>query len=96
VLQGEIGEGVLRNFFVYGEFDRNSPGRKASENGSARVWYNAAFVGVGRKISVHKNLEMTLLMMYNFIKAPNDPIYPRAFAVKMGFQTSELAMRKGQ
>jgi hypothetical protein len=30
--------------------------------------------------------------MYNILHKNNDPIYPRPFVVKIGFQTSELAM----
>jgi hypothetical protein len=85
---------VFRNFFVYGEFDRNSPGVRKSESTSARIWHNAAFVGVGRKVTIHSKIEMTVIAMYNLIHKANDPVYPRPFVVRIGFQTSELALLK--
>jgi hypothetical protein len=92
--KGFVSYEVLKSFFAYGEFDRNSPGLRRLETQGPREWKNAAFVGIGRRFSVHKKIEMTVLMMYNILHKNNDPIYPRPFVVKVGFQTSELAMLK--
>lgn len=89
-----VSHDIARNFFVYGEFDRNSPGLKIIDDNSVRVWRSAAFAGVGRKIVIHSKIEMTVIAMYNFMHKSNDPIYPRPFVVRIGFQTSELALRK--
>lgn len=85
---------VWRNFFAYGKFDRNSPGVKTHEGKASRVWKNAAFAGIGRKIAVHKKVEMTVLVVYNFLHRQHDPVYPRPLVIKVGFQTSEIAMLK--
>jgi hypothetical protein len=85
---------LLRSFFMYGEFDRNSPGLSKAENGVKRVWKNAAFVGIGRRFIIHPKLEVTLLFMYNFLHENNDLVYPNAWNVKVGFQSSELGFLK--
>lgn len=85
---------LFRNFFACGEFDRNSPGMNTEEDKSSRIWRNAAFAGMGRKIRIHSKVEMIILMMYNFMHKLNDPIYPRPFVIRIGFQTSETAMLK--
>jgi hypothetical protein len=44
----------MRDFFAYGEFDRNSSGFEKREGSSERIWKNAAFLGIGRKAgSIH-------------------------------------------
>jgi hypothetical protein len=87
---------VVKNFFAYAEFDRNSPGVKRTEAGSQLLWKNAAFAGVGRKFMIRPKLEMTVLMLYNFFHDIKDPVYPRAWNVRVGFQTSELAFFKAK
>jgi hypothetical protein len=85
---------VLNNFFAYGEIDRNSPGVEKNENESKRIWKNAAFLGVGRKFMVSARVEMTVVMMYNFLHENFDPVYPKAWVVRVGFQGSQLAFLK--
>lgn len=58
---------VLRNFFAYGEYERNSPGRESAEYGSNRIWKAAFLAGVGRKFAVHRKVDMTLIVGYNFL-----------------------------
>jgi hypothetical protein len=61
---------------------------------SKRLWSPAAFLGVGRKFAVHKKVDMTVVAMYNFLHKTGDPIYPRPFVVRFGFQLSEIAFLK--
>jgi hypothetical protein len=85
---------VARNFFGYAEFGRNSPGVKVEEGRTLRIWKNAFIAGVGKRMLIHKNIEMTMLVAYNFSHQVNDPVYPRPFIVRVGFQLSELALLK--
>lgn len=85
---------VLKSIFAYGEFANNSPGFEKTETGNHRIWKQALLLGAGRKFSVHRKVEMTCLVAYNFLHKPNDPIYPRPLVVRVGFQLSELAMLK--
>ncbi|MEI9917650.1 MAG: hypothetical protein WDO14_02485 [Bacteroidota bacterium] len=85
---------AYRSFFLYGEYDRNSPGAVRLENTYKRIWRPAAFLGVGRTFSVHKKIDMTVAALYNFLYEHGDPIYPRPFVVRFGFQLSELALLK--
>jgi len=43
---------------------------------------------------IHKNIEMTMLVGYNFFRQANVPVYPRPLFVRVGFQLSELALLK--
>lgn len=85
---------VIGTFFAYGEYDRNTSGVSITENNSNRIWNQALLAGVGRKFAVHRKIDMTLVFAYNFLHEPNDPVYPRPWVIRVGFQTSELAMMK--
>lgn len=82
---------VLGKFFVNGEFGRNSPGLKNTEGNSQRAWEKTLVFGVGRKMLIHPKIEMTLMVGYNFMHQNGDTVYPKPWAIRVGFQTSELA-----
>lgn len=85
---------AYQSFFVYGEYDRNSPGVIRQENVAKRIWKPAALLGIGRTFSVHRKVDMTVTALYNFLYEYGDPVYPRPFIVRFGFQLSELALLK--
>lgn len=92
--KGFLSYEVAKSFFAYGEYAQNSPGVQMQEGISKRLWTPAAFLGVGRKFAVHKKVDMTVVAMYNFLHKTGDPIYPRPFVVRFGFQLSEIAFLK--
>jgi len=94
--KGFISYDVVKEFFAYGEFAQNSSGLQIQEGTSKRIWTPAAFVGAGRRFSVHKKVDMTVVALYNFLHKQGDPIYPRPFVVRFGFQLSELALLKSK
>lgn len=85
---------VVRNFFVYGEFDRNTSGVQYASDIASLTWRNAAFLGAGRKLTLHKRAEMTVIFMYNFLYKHPDPVYPRKWMISLRFQTSDVAFLK--
>lgn len=85
---------VLQRFFAYTEYDQNTPGMRKVENNSIRIWKTAWLVGVGRKLTIHPKIQMTLLAAYNIVYQKNDPIYSNPWVVRVGFQTNELSMLK--
>lgn len=85
---------VVRDFFVHGEFDRNATGFEKRESYFKRIWTNAAFLGIGRKIRIHPRIDITMLFLYNFLYDHPDPVYPKKWNIRIGFQTSRLAMFK--
>lgn len=85
---------VLNSFFIYGEFTRSTPGVAANETGVHRIWKNALFVGIGKKFSVNSKINMTLTLVYNIIHKNFDSVYPKPFAVRIGFQLSDIALLK--
>jgi hypothetical protein len=85
---------AIKSFFVYGEFDNNSPGLIINEGIAKRSWKAAAFIGAGRRFSIHKKLDMTVSALYDILHQSPDPIYPRPFIIRMGFQLSDVAMLK--
>jgi len=92
--KGFVSYDVVKSFFVYGEFARNSPGLLVNEGVVQRIWKDALFVGAGRRFPVHKKVDMTVTALYNFMHQVGDPIYPRPFVIRFGFQVSELALLK--
>ena len=86
---------LLCNFFAYGEFARNSPGRERSIGGeSVVVWHNALLTGIGKKMAIRKNIDMTLIVACNILPEYRDAIYPGNLVVRLGFQTNALTFRK--
>lgn len=85
---------VFRNFFAYAEYDRNSIGIQKTETGTKRLWKNAAFLGIGRKLRLHRKLEVTAICMYNFLYEHPDPVYPKRWTFRIGVQTTDLAFFK--
>lgn len=85
---------ILNSFFAYGEYAQNSPGVTVQEGITKRIWKPAALLGVGRRFSLHKNVDMTVVALYNFLHSPGDPVYPRPFMVRFGFQLSDVALLK--
>jgi hypothetical protein len=85
---------VVKSFFVYGEYALNSPGVRTVEGVSKRIWDAAGLAGIGRKLSLHKNLDMTVVVLYNFLHHPKSRIYPEPFIFRIGFQLSDGALRR--
>lgn len=85
---------ILNSFFFYSEFARNTSGLIKTENTNQRNWEQAWQAGLGRRFSVHRKIDMTVVLTYNLLHQKDDSIYPGRWAVKVGFQTSELAMLK--
>jgi hypothetical protein len=84
----------LNKLFAYTEYARNSPGVNRSETGAQRIWKDAWLIGAGRRFEVHPKLDMTILIAYNVLKSINDPVYPGRWNVRIGFQVSELGLKK--
>jgi hypothetical protein len=84
--KGFIAYDILKNFFAYGEFDRNLPGLPRGERLSNWQWRDAAFLGLGRKVVIHPKVEMTAVFVYNFLYEHPDPVYPKRWSFRVGFQ----------
>ncbi|TRX51641.1 hypothetical protein FNH22_24070 [Fulvivirga sp. M361] len=96
-IPGIIGKG----FFVSGEFERMTREQILQQNnnpnespGKEVRWISVLMLGAGKRISIGRMVDMNLLMMYNFLHDPDNPIYPRPWVLKVGFQLSELAVLK--
>ncbi|HYG18369.1 MAG TPA: hypothetical protein VD816_05540 [Ohtaekwangia sp.] len=86
---------LLSNFFAYGEFARNSPGRERSIGGeSTVVWKNALLTGIGKRMAIRKNIDMTLIVACNILPEYRDAIYPGNLVVRLGFQSNALTFKK--
>ena len=82
---------ILDKFFLLGEYGNNSPGVNLNEGLSRRIWEKAFLLGVGRKMSIHPKIDMTLMAGYNFMYKQGDSVYTKPWVIRVGFQTSELA-----
>ena len=84
---------VLHDFFLYAEWERVSQISRIAEDVVKRATNNI-MIGIGRKFRVHPMVYVTLLGVYNLNPDDENPIHPRRFQIRSGFQLSELAMRK--
>lgn len=84
---------IIKGFYGYAE--REKSGIKATSSDKSRtLWKDNYFVGLGKKFLVHPKLYVTTTALYNLDNEPNNPVHPRRFEVRVGFQASELATRK--
>ena len=84
---------VVKGFFAYGEWEKSGINLKSNDR-SANVWKDNVFLGVGRKFLIHPKVYFTVTALYNLNSEDQNPIHPRRFQMRMGFQLSELATRK--
>ncbi|HMR56810.1 MAG TPA: hypothetical protein PKC10_05790, partial [Cyclobacteriaceae bacterium] len=87
---------VIKSFFGYAEYAQNSPGMSTQEGKSKRIWKDALLLGAGRRFAIHRKLDMTMTALYNVFHKSPDPIYPRAFMIRVGFQLSDVALVKAK
>lgn len=92
--KGFLSFDVIQSFFAYGEYAQNSPGMNITSESAVRIWKPAALAGIGKRFSVHKKVDMTVMALYNFLHESGDTIYPKPFIIRFGFQLSELALLK--
>jgi hypothetical protein len=83
----------MKGFYAYGEWKRAGLPTQSTE-GPTRKWADNYFIGVGKRFLVAPKLYMTLTAMYNLNGEDKNPLYARRLQVRMGFQLSELALRK--
>lgn len=82
------------SFYIL-NFARNTTNvQQESKSPSPRIFHKALLLGLGRKFRIHTKVDMTLVVAYNFLKQPNDPIYPSPWIIRVGFQLNELGFTK--
>lgn len=84
---------VIKSFFAYAEWERSGIHMNSNDKNS-KVWKDNYFIGAGKKFLIHPKLYLTLTGLYNLNSEEKNPVHPRRFQVRMGFQFSELATRK--
>jgi hypothetical protein len=84
---------VAKGFFAYTEWERSGIASKLNDK-SKKEWKNNYFIGAGKKFLVHPKLYLVTTLLYNLNNEDHNPVHPRRFQVKVGFQLSELATRK--
>jgi len=84
---------LIKNFFAYGEAEKT--GLKIQSNDTtSKQWVSNYFIGLGKKLLIHPKVYMTITALYNLNNESNNPTYPRRFQMRVGFQLSDLALRK--
>ncbi|MBX2969584.1 MAG: hypothetical protein KF803_09435 [Cyclobacteriaceae bacterium] len=89
---------IVKSWYAYveGEWSGIRKQVKGNEQGGYTSWRANYFIGGGRRFLIHPKLYMTLTALYNLNNEIHNPLYPRRFQVRVGFQLSELATRKKQ
>jgi hypothetical protein len=83
---------LIKSFYAYAEWKKS--GVKINSEPAVNRWRDNYFVGVGKRFLIHPKLYLTLTALYNLNNTDNNPVYPRRFQIRAGFQLSELATRK--
>jgi hypothetical protein len=82
---------LISNFFVHAEYARSTPSAMGiSERGERNKWQQAAFLGMGKRFTVHPKYFMNVLLMYNFIRSNNDTLYSSPWVIRFGFQQRKI------
>lgn len=89
---------IVKSWYAYveGEWSGIRKQVNGNEQGGHTSWQANYFIGGGRRFLIHPKLYMTLTALYNLNNEFHNPLYPRRFQVRVGFQLSELATRKKQ
>jgi hypothetical protein len=78
---------LYRNFFGYSEYERQQLSRTNHlTDGQHLDWEEAWHIGLGRNIKVNSLLTVQVLVMYNLLHDPFDPLYSSPWNVKAGIQ----------
>ncbi|MBL7832868.1 MAG: hypothetical protein JNK18_02895 [Cyclobacteriaceae bacterium] len=85
---------IFRNFFAYAEFSHTAISQTRKEGETLRTWQPAALAGLGRKFTLHPKLEMTVVVLYNFIHDDDNRLYTSPWIIRFGFQASRLVFFK--
>lgn len=92
-LKAFVNYDIVKGFYAYAEWEKSGIESNAKET-AHKEWRDNYFVGAGRKFLVHPKLYLTATAMYNLNGEDNNPVHPKRFQVRIGFQVSELATRK--
>jgi hypothetical protein len=84
---------VIKAFFAFAEWEKSGI-RLSSNDKTRKTWKDNYFIGVGKKFLVHPKVYLTLTALYNLNSEDQNPVHPRRFQIRTGFQLSELATRK--
>jgi hypothetical protein len=85
---------VIKGFFAYGEWEKSSIMKSSSSDKIENEWKDNYFIGLGKKLLIHPKIYMTVTALYNLNSEDENPVHPKRFEVRTGFQLSELATRK--
>ncbi|UII22649.1 porin family protein [Fulvivirga ligni] len=87
---------IISSFFAYGEYERMS--KEIADNNDLSAtkiqWIDGLLLGAGRRFTVLPKIDMTVIILYNFLHDPRKAVHPQPWQVKVGFQLSELALIK--
>jgi hypothetical protein len=84
---------VVKGFVGYAEGEHSDIAGHINDR-SLRRWKSNYFIGIGKKISLTSKVYMNTLLLYNLNKQDQNPVHPRRFEIRFGFQLSELVTRK--
>ena len=88
---------LFRNFFGYSEYEQQRSEKfNPTLDKIEQVWQPAWHIGLGRNIKVNKYLTMQMLILYNLIHDPFNPLYGDRWNVKVGIKLNagELNINK--
>lgn len=91
-----VSHDVFRNFFGYSEYENQRMKQENSFTDKQQYdWQEAWHIGLGRIISINNLLDAQVLVLYNLLHNPMDPLYPSPWNIRVGVQVkSERLLKK--
>ncbi len=85
---------VLNGFFAYSEFNQLSISKSENDMNSTTS-VTGILAGIGRRFTVHKMIDMNIMLLYNFLHEPGtNALNSSPWSFKFGFSVSELGLLK--
>jgi hypothetical protein len=89
-----ISHQLYRNFFGYSEYERQQVERLNPLTDDQKPnWQDAWHIGLGRNIKVNKIVTVQVLVIYNLLHDPFNPLYSSPWNVKAGIQMNTESIK---
>lgn len=87
---------IVKSWYAYLEGEVSGGSRQTIEQNEKNKWNYNYFIGAGRRFLIHPKMNMIVTALYNLNNQKQNPVHPQRFQVRVGFQLSDLALRKKQ
>ncbi|WP_456458463.1 hypothetical protein [Reichenbachiella sp.] len=81
---------ILKNLFLYSEFNRTKQDRLFGEKNELVDWKNAFMIGLGLSLKVSSKVDARIMLLYDVSKQSEQKFLGQPVVLKFGFRLSEI------